>query len=58
MKVKMRQRPLADFGMADCGCCSRLSWKVHKLDKQILKEALDSIDEPMFIWYEHEEEWI
>jgi hypothetical protein len=51
MKVKMRQRPLADFGVANCGCCSRLSWKVHKLDKQILKEALDDIECD-------EEEWI
>ncbi|XAI98143.1 hypothetical protein ISREJYDI_CDS0124 [Pseudomonas phage UNO-G1W1] len=44
MKVKMRQRPLANFGVANCGCCSRLSWKVHKLDKQVLKEALEDVD--------------
>lgn len=41
MKVKMRNRKTKDMGMADCRCCSRLSWKACKLDKQILKEALE-----------------
>jgi hypothetical protein len=44
MKVKIKPRPLADFGPADCGCCSRLSWKNLKLDKQILREAVNDAD--------------
>lgn len=39
MKVKIKQRPLDNFGPADCGCCARLSWKNHKFDKHALKEA-------------------
>jgi hypothetical protein len=45
MKVKMRKRPLANFGPADCGCCSRLSWKHLKQDNQTLKEVLDDIND-------------
>jgi Uri superfamily endonuclease len=41
MKVKIKQRPLDNFGPADCRCCSRLSWKNLKLDKQVLKEAVN-----------------
>lgn len=41
MKVKMRKRQLKDMGPADCRCCSRLSWKECRLDRQILKEALE-----------------
>jgi hypothetical protein len=39
MKVVIKQRPLANFGSADCRCCDRLSWKDLKYDKQVLKEA-------------------
>lgn len=39
MQVKIKPRPLVNKGPADCRCCSRLSWKDLKLDKQILKEA-------------------
>jgi hypothetical protein len=45
MKVKMRKRPLANFGPASCRCCSRLSWKHLKQDNQTLKEAIDDIND-------------
>lgn len=41
MKVKIKQRPLDNFGPADCGCCTRLSWRNLKFDKQALKEAVN-----------------
>ena len=44
MKVKIKPRPLDDFGPAECRCCSRLSWKNHKYDKQVLKEAANDAD--------------
>lgn len=44
MKVKIHQRPLKDMGPADCRCCSRLSWKELKLDRQQLKEAVNDAD--------------
>jgi hypothetical protein len=44
MKVKIKPRPLDNFGPADCQCCSRLSWKNLKLDKQVLKEAVNDAE--------------
>jgi hypothetical protein len=44
MKVKIKQRPLDNFGPADCRCCDRLSWKNLKLDHQALKEAVNDAD--------------
>lgn len=44
MKVKIKQRPLDNFGPAECRCCSRLSWKNLKLDRQTLKEAVNDAD--------------
>jgi hypothetical protein len=44
MKVKINPRPLVNHGPADCRCCSRLNWKDLKLDKQILKEAVNDAD--------------
>jgi hypothetical protein len=44
MKVKIKPRPLDDFGPADCRCCSKLSWKNLKLDKQVLREAVNDAD--------------
>lgn len=43
-KVKIKQRPLDNFGSASCGCCDRLSWKNLKYDKQALKEAVNDVD--------------
>lgn len=44
MKVKIKQRPLANYGPADCGCCARLSWKDLKTDRHVLKEAVNDAD--------------
>lgn len=44
MKVKIKPRPLVNHGSAECGCCSRLDWKNLKLDKQVLKEAVNDAD--------------
>ncbi len=44
MKVKIHPRPLKDMGPADCRCCSRLSWRDLKLDRQTLKEAVNDAD--------------
>lgn len=44
MKVKIKARPLVNHGSAECGCCDRLNWKGLKLDKQILKEAVNDAD--------------
>lgn len=44
MKVKINPRPLVNRGPAECGCCSRLNWKDLKLDKQILKEAVNDAE--------------
>ena len=41
MKVKIKQRPLNNFGPAECRCCPRLSWKDRKVDRTILKEAVN-----------------
>lgn len=44
MKVKIHPRPLKNMGPAECRCCSRLSWKELKLDRQALKEAANDVD--------------
>lgn len=44
MKVKINPRPLKDMGPAECRCCSRLSWKHLKLDRQALKETVATVD--------------
>jgi len=44
MKVKMKQRPLDNFGPAECRCCARLSWKNLKYDRQAFKEAVNDAD--------------
>lgn len=44
MKVKIKARPLVNHGPAECRCCDHLSWKNLKLDKQILKEAVNDAD--------------
>ena len=41
MNVVVKQRPLVNYGPADCRCCDRISWKNHKFDKQALKEAVN-----------------
>ena len=43
MKVRIRNRKTKDMGMADCRCCSRLSWRECKIDKQVFKEALEEV---------------
>lgn len=43
-KVKIKQRPLDNFGSASCGCCDRLSWKNLKYDKQALIQSLNYFD--------------
>lgn len=47
MKVKVKQRPLVNSGPMECRCCSRLSWKAMKFDKQVLKEAVNDADYEM-----------
>lgn len=49
MKVKIKARPLVNHGPADCRCCDRLSWKNLKLDKHILKEAVNDTDHALSV---------
>jgi hypothetical protein len=60
MKVRIREPKLAIIKRNGrrCPCCDHLNWKCKLIDKQVFKEALASIDEPMFIWDEVEEDWI
>lgn len=44
MNVKIKIRPLNNFGPADCRCCDKLDWRYNRLDRQILKEAVNDAE--------------
>lgn len=45
MKIKANKRPRMVRGMLSCRCCDDLYDKPYKLDKQMLKELVEEIND-------------
>lgn len=47
MRIRLRKRPLKNFGPKACRCCAHLSWKALKQDLQTYEEAVNDADYTM-----------